>query len=88
LAFGKRFWCKISIGYKIWKAWEGFPTLYGSHLQLPTLFAPEPVREGLDRAVVSGESRREATLDYELARGPAQVRELEPVRDLSWVLEP
>jgi hypothetical protein len=44
-------------------------------------------REGLDRAVVSGESSRDATLDYELSRAPAQVQELEPVRDLSWVIE-
>lgn len=47
----------------------------------------EMLREGLDRAVISGESSREATLDYELTRAPAQVQELEPVRDLSWVIE-
>ncbi len=35
------FWCKISIGYKIWEAQEAFPTLYGSHFQLLNLFAPE-----------------------------------------------
>ena len=39
----------------------------------------EEFQEGLDRAVISGESRRDATLDYELTRGAAQVQELEPV---------
>ena len=38
----KRFWCKISIGYKTWEAGEAFPTLYSSHFQLLNLFAPEP----------------------------------------------
>lgn len=47
----------------------------------------EQFREGLDRAVISGESSRDATMEYELTRAPAQVQELEPVRDLSWVLE-
>ena len=47
----------------------------------------EQFREGLDRAVISGESRREATLDYELTRAPAQVQELEPVREISWIIE-
>jgi hypothetical protein len=40
------FWCKISIGYKIWEAQEAFPTLYGSHFQLLNLFAPEPCKGG------------------------------------------
>lgn len=47
----------------------------------------EQFREGLDRAVISGESRREATLDYELTRAPAQVQELEPAREISWIIE-
>lgn len=47
----------------------------------------EDLREGLNHAVVSGESSRAAPLDYELTRAPAQVHELEPVRDLSWVIE-
>lgn len=47
----------------------------------------EMLREGLERAVIIGESGRETTLDYELTRAPAQVQELEPVRDLSWVIE-
>jgi hypothetical protein len=47
----------------------------------------EEFREGLDRAVIGGESSRDATLDYDLTRAPEQVQELEPVRDLSWVIE-
>ena len=47
----------------------------------------EKLLEGLDRAVISGESGREATLDYDLTCAPAQVQELEQVRDLSWVIE-
>lgn len=47
----------------------------------------EQFREGLDRAVISGESSRDVTMEYELTRAPAQVQELEPVRDLSWVIE-
>ncbi len=47
----------------------------------------EQFREGLDRAVISGESSRDATMDYELTRAPAHVQELEQVRDLSWVIE-
>ncbi len=40
--YRKRFWCKISIGYKIWAALAAFSTLSGSHFQLLNLFAPEP----------------------------------------------
>jgi hypothetical protein len=40
----RRFWCKTSIGYQLWEAWEAFPTLCGSHFQLLTLFASETRR--------------------------------------------
>lgn len=45
------------------------------------------LRDGLEHAVISGESTRNATLDYNLTRTPAQVQELKPVRDFSWIIE-
>jgi hypothetical protein len=45
------------------------------------------LRDDSERAVISGESSRDAVLDYDLPRVPAPVQELEAVRDLSWIIE-